>query len=257
MHLEFLPFAAWLCRVQREDGRGVCSVLPHLLPGLAGSLGDLGSIPSLLQPLHLHKKAQPLVQGFPVPVHVCEDGELQTDAQISQPEQENSIPPPAILHLCALDPLLSLFLALILLEQAGPSWVWISRGWEHHLLSFRSCWGLAWEQQKEQRWWGREGPAESPWFKCYFEFTKSKSVFFLLPLSLPLPPLPPSLSSLWTQMGHKCRIWTQELICLWKRRNLPWCPPSRPRAQQLLVPALRGGCCKSTFPPCLHLHSLA
>lgn len=96
MHLEFLPFAAWLCRVQREDGRGVCSVLPHLLPGLAGSLGDLGSIPSLLQPLHLHKKAQPLVQGFPVPVHVCEDGELQTDAQISQPEQENGIPPPAI-----------------------------------------------------------------------------------------------------------------------------------------------------------------
>lgn len=89
--------------------------------------------------------------------------------------------------LCALDPSLSLFLALILLEQAGPSRVWISRGWEHHLLSFRSCWGLAWEQQKEQRWWGREGPAESPWFKCYFEFTKSESVFFFFPCLSPSP----------------------------------------------------------------------
>lgn len=110
MHPEFLPFAAWLCRVQREDGRGVCSVLPPLLPGLAGSLGDLGSVPSLLQPPHLHQKPSPWCK---VSLSLCMSVRTGSCKQTLRSHSLNQRMAFHLLQfLCALDPLLSLLLAL-------------------------------------------------------------------------------------------------------------------------------------------------
>jgi len=66
-----LRFAAWLCRAQRDDGRGACFCPPPLLPGLSGSRVTLD--PSLPLPASIPPSApNSLVLGARLPwPHVC------------------------------------------------------------------------------------------------------------------------------------------------------------------------------------------
>lgn len=103
-------------------------LVPSLHLSFPGSLASWVTLdPSLPLPASVSPSvpAWPWVQGFPGPVRVGEDGELQIDAQISQPEPESGLPPPEI-PLRASGPfaLSSLPCSVTLMEVAGPSRAW-------------------------------------------------------------------------------------------------------------------------------------